>query len=207
MKKRNLTFAILLVAVMVTAAGVSQTYARYVTNLTGTAKADVAKWAVAFKNGDAAISNNFTLTLTDDDTNAHVADGKIAPDSELYGLINVDLAGTEVSTDIVVQLGEITGLPTGGTASADDFSIKLYNGNTEVTTKDSAGNPIIHVDLAGRAALTTTNNLTLKVVLTWTNNEAHNASDTVIGTTDQDITASLTLTAKQHVKSDAAITG
>ena len=51
MKKRNITFAILLLAVVCTAFGVSGTYARYITTDTGAGTAQVAKWAVAFKNG------------------------------------------------------------------------------------------------------------------------------------------------------------
>lgn len=106
MKKRNLTFAILLLAVVCTAFGVSGTYARYITQDSGTGTATVAKWAAAV-NGWDTTSGSKKLALTPI-SNPYVANDVIAPDSDAVGILNVNLTGTQVATDLMASLGTVT---------------------------------------------------------------------------------------------------
>lgn len=105
MKKRNITFAILLLAVVLTAVGVSGTYARYITTDSGTGTATVAKWS-AVVGGWGGTTTAQTLALEPVE-NPYVANNVIAPDSDAAGILTVDLTGTQVSTDLMASLGEV----------------------------------------------------------------------------------------------------
>ena len=61
MKKR--TLVVLVVLLLLLGVG-SFTYARYITSYNGTGTAEIAKWAVALKQGGAAVSETFDLDLT-----------------------------------------------------------------------------------------------------------------------------------------------
>ena len=199
MKKKNLIFAGLLLAVVLTAAGVSGTYARYTTTDEGTAKAKVAKWAVKFKDGSNELTDNFELTLDNED-NTYVVKEKIAPAASVYKDLVVDLTGTEVATDITAKLGDLTGV----TGDQSRFTLKLsevVNGQaTELTPVD--GVYTIKVGLnQGRTAIEKST-VTFRVELVWNNVDAQDENDTTMGEAAQDITAELELTAKQHIEAD-----
>ena len=106
MKKRNLTFAFLLLAVVCTAFGVSGTYARYITTDSGTGTATVAKWATTVTGWDTTTGSQI-LALAPI-SNPYVASDVIAPDTDVAGILTVDLTGTQVSTDLMVGFEEIT---------------------------------------------------------------------------------------------------
>ena len=77
MKKKKV-LAVLVALLLLVGAGV-YTYARYTFSRTGTGNVNVAKWAVALKQGGNAVDDNFTLDLTPS-ANNYVVNGKIAPD-------------------------------------------------------------------------------------------------------------------------------
>ena len=188
MKKRKV-LAVLVALLLVVGAGV-YTYARYTYSRTGSGDVDVATWAVALKQGGSEVSDNFTLGLTLSNNN-YVVNGKIAPDRSATATLEVDLTGTEVATDIEVDLGSVTGLPTGMTISgvtANDNAM-TQSGSVYSTT----------IDLnAGKTAIST-NTVTLVVTATWANNEANNANDTTFGEVGGSISIPVTVTAKQHI--------
>lgn len=200
MKKRNITFAVLLLAVVVTAAGVSGTYARYTTSDEGTAKANVAKWSAVFKDGSNELSDSFTLTLNQEN-NTYVVKEKIAPAASVYKDLVVDLTGTEVATDITAELGDLTGV----TGDKSRFTLKLsevVNGTPTELTPEADGTYIIKDSLnSGRTALEKTT-ITFRVELVWNNVDAQDENDTTMGEAAGEITAGLTLTAKQHIEAD-----
>lgn len=79
------------------------TLAKYVTEVAGTGTAVVAKWAVKAGDADGAstISN---FTLKDSSASSGVADGKIAPGTSGEIPIYMDLSGTEVATELKVEI-------------------------------------------------------------------------------------------------------
>lgn len=193
MKKRKV-LAVLVALLIVVGAGV-YTYARYITTKTGSGDVEVAKWTATVKQGGTAVSDDFDLTLTLSD-NDYVVNGKIAPNRSATATLVVDLTGTEVATDIEVDLGSVTGLPTGMTISGvtANGSAMTKTGNVYSTT----------VDLNAAKTAISSNTVTLVITATWDNaNDANNANDTGFGdgTNDADWTLEIPVivTAKQHI--------
>ena len=193
MKKRKV-LAVLVALLLVVGAGV-YTYARYITTKAGSGDVEVAKWTATVKQGGTAVTDDFTLGLTLSE-NAYVANGKIAPARSATATLVVDLTGTEVATDIEVDLGSVTGLPTGMTISGvtANGAAMTKTGNVYSTT----------VDLNAAKTAISSNTVTLVITATWDNaSDAYNANDTGFGdgTNDADWTLQIpvTVTAKQHI--------
>lgn len=128
MKKRNITFAILLIAVVLTAVGVSGTYARYITSDSAVGTTNIAKWSVEFEgDGRETTGDKRIIVPLALDTNTHVATGVIAPGSTATGTLKVDLSGTEVDADIYV---EVVGL------KIDGVSIDSYKNRFNISLLD-----------------------------------------------------------------------
>lgn len=181
--------AILVALLIVFGAGV-YTYARYTYSRTGNGEVEVATWAVALKQGGSEVSNNFNLNLTLS-ANNYVVNGKIAPNRSATATLVVDLTGTEVATDISVDLGSVTGLPTGMTISG-----VTANGNAMT---GSAGVYSTTIDLNGAKTAISTNTVTLVVTATWANSESNNTNDTTFGSSGGSITIPVSVTVKQHI--------
>ena len=71
--------AVLAILAVVSICFVSGTFARYVSNRSGSTVTEVAKWDIEFKNGTGADENNFTVTV-----------GKLSPDKDEYGKYDDD---------------------------------------------------------------------------------------------------------------------
>jgi len=192
--KKRKVLAVLVALLIVVGAGV-YTYARYITTKTGSDDVEVAKWTATVKQGGTAVSDNFDLTLTLSD-NDYVVNGKIAPNRSATATLVVDLTGTEVATDIEVDLGSVTGLPTGMTISGvtANGTAMTKSGNVYSAT----------IGLNGEKTAISSNTVELVVTATWDNaSDANNANDTGFGdgTNDADWTLQIpvTVTAKQHI--------
>lgn len=168
---------------------IAGTYARYTSSITGNAKVDVAKWAVAFKNGDATLANKFDLTFTVD-KNDNVVSNKIAPATTATATITVDLDGTEVAVKYAAEVTE-TDLATFFGDSASD--VKVTTTAKVNKTEDTTGK----IALPTGGFTSENGKVEITVKLTWTNNEAHNVSDTTVGTTAGTLTLPVTLTVSQ----------
>lgn len=199
-KKRSLIFATLLFAVILTANGVSGTYARYITEYEGTGKAEVAAWAVKITDGTDELTEDFELVL-DEENNTDVVVGKIAPGASVYKDVVVELEGTEVTTEILATLGEnIEGVE--GDDSRFHLNVSEVEGSTVTPLTATSGVYTIKKELgAGRTAFTSDDTVTLRVELVWDNVEASNEDDTTMGEAAGNIIADLTLTARQYIAS------
>lgn len=71
--------AVLAVLAVVSICFVSGTFARYVSNRSGSTVTEVAKWDIDFKNGTGAVTNNFTVKV-----------GKLSPDMSEHGTLDLD---------------------------------------------------------------------------------------------------------------------
>lgn len=106
MKKRNITFAILLIAVVLTAVGVSGTYARYITKDSAIGIANIAKWHAEI-SGEVDEEYETVVVPLEFVGNDFVAEDVIAPGSTASGTLEVDLSGSEVAADIYVKIGKV----------------------------------------------------------------------------------------------------
>ena len=184
---------ILVVAVLLLLIAVSYTtYAIYKTSVAGNANVTAAKWDVVFKNGATELENNYTVTLEGADcTNAHVAQGKIAPGATCTKTITLDASQAEVDVAYNVTVGTVTakkGEETVTTTGANAFTATLENANHETS------GTIAYSDATKTATLTLT--------VTWAGTEGADTVDPkdtdLSGAT---ITVPVTLTAKQVVGS------
>lgn len=213
MKKKSLIFGILLLGVVFTASQVSGTYARYITTDTAKGTATVAKWAVTMKAGDATMdadagaSTKEVLTLVPESSTDVVAD-KIAPSFTATGVMEINLTGTEVATDLEFTLGSITGLPASGNGSGSVITPAVKYAtvattdatvSTWTTLTKNGDKYILKLPLA---TVQSTPVIKLQVGILWDNaGDAHNADDTYNGINTSTITAEITATAKQHITS------
>ena len=190
--KKNRTLLVLVALLLLVGIG-TFTYARYITNKSGNATVNVAKWSAVLTDGTNELSNNFTLTLQPTSSDL-VAAGKIAPGSTATGTLVVNLTGTEVASDVIVTAGTITGAPTGATLTIKEA------GDASATTL-SSGTSLTKNLTAAQAA---TGVLTYTITVEWPNNEANNESDTTIGeAASSAITVPLTVVAKQRISTDS----
>lgn len=207
MKKRNITFAILILAVVLTACGVSGTYARYITTDKGTGTATVAQWEVVidgFEDDEDDLTGFKTITLSTV-ANEYVQSGFIAPDSDMAGDITVSLDGSQVAADIYASIENVYLNGTALTeAQKEHFTAKILYNDAEI----EAGAPVF-VPLNKVATP-----VELQVLLHWNHSDDEtgwNAFDTDLGELidDEDnpvIKADIKLTVQQHVKSDDVVT-
>lgn len=169
---------------------IAGTYARYTSSITGNAKVDVAKWAVAFKNGQTKLENNFDLTFTVD-KNDNVVSNKIAPETTATAKITVDLTGTEVAVAYNAKVTD-TSLTNFFGASKDDVTVTTtakVNGTEDTTGK---------IALPEGGFTSENGQVEITVKLTWKNNDDHNESDTTAGTTAGTLTLPVELTVSQY---------
>ena len=107
MKKNNRVLRIGLLALvltLVTASLVSGTFAKYVTTVSGTGTVQVAKWAVALKEGETEQTADFDIDLRNtavgigdvDQTGLNEEAVRIAPGTSGSFSLTYDTIGTEV---------------------------------------------------------------------------------------------------------------
>lgn len=124
MKKSKTSNFVVLVALLtiVTLILVAGTYAKYTAGANTSGTAMVAKWNVAIKNGDAAMTDTVKVKLTDTSLNGKVKDDHIAPGTDGAFGFSIDATGSEVAVDYVIEISNLTGAP-------DNFFIEDPDGN------------------------------------------------------------------------------
>ncbi len=172
---------------------VGGTYARYVSTFDGTGSVDIAKWAVALKNGGEAVDEKeFELTLKAVD-NEHVVTGKIAPSVTATGEVEVELNGTEVSVDVISSISETAvkdALTQLGVVNTDNNDISVAvtvakdEGATnikEITGNGSEATPYLVALNSNANGFGETDKIKVTVTVTWTNTDANSTTHTEIG--------------------------
>lgn len=142
---------------MMTASLMGGTLAKYTTEVTGTGEAIVAKWAV--KAGDKENASSFAnFTLSDTVNVVGVNKGKIAPGTSGKIPVYVDLSGTEVATQVSVEImvADPSKLPSnfviedmnGTPIKFDDKTYKqVYTIDKTLTDLQAADGGKIHCDI------------------------------------------------------------
>lgn len=202
MKKRSITFALLLLAVVLTGYGVSGTYARYATNDTGTGTAQVAKWNVTV-NGFEGSAGSKTINLVPESSD-YVASNKIAPSLTAYGELEFVMTGTEVATDIEFTVGNITGFSGAGADSSVSLKVEYQEEDSDQwnTILANDGKYLISRSLT-QVQSPDTDTVKVRVGVYWDNaSNAHNIADTYNGEHVTQLTATITANAKQHIAAD-----
>ncbi len=204
--KKKTVISVMVVAMLfaVSLFFVGGTYARYAGEFTGDASVNVAKWAVKVNEQE---ETNLDLTF-EVASNKNVVANKIAPSLKAVAPVTVDLNGTEVAVDLVVEKGDqfdekIKEL--GFTKGQLKFSVKQSPDNvshtTGITGDGSTTQPFV-IPLQGepKSAFTEENgSVKVEVTLEWENNDENNAEDTTVGKTKNAIILPVKLSVKQHI--------
>lgn len=102
---RKFRILLVFIALSLSLCIMSNTYSRYVASATGDLEVAVAKWQILLNNNDITNNTSSTITLTPVvETNANVADNKIAPSSKGYFDIVVNPTNVDVSFDYSIGL-------------------------------------------------------------------------------------------------------
>ena len=91
------------VLTLVTSSLVGGTFAKYATYMDATAKATVAKWGVAFKDGEDVISDSTEIKLL-----GSGQDGKILPGDDKSFTIKIAGSGSDVGFDYTIKIAPAT---------------------------------------------------------------------------------------------------
>lgn len=183
------------VLTLVTASLVGGTFAKYTTTATGTGTATVAKWAIAMKQNDTAISNNtFTFDLANTNMNAATASGKIGPESQGAIKMTIDGTGSEVGYAYDITF-DTSGLGTVPVKFYSDAEMK-----TPLTYTDNKATMTGNVE---QAAVDTAKDVT--VYWKW-DPDSTDAADTTLGESATAVTGTVavTMTANQLIKTTPA---
>lgn len=194
---RKMTIVILAIFLLIAIIG--GTYARYTSSASGTASAQVAKWAVKINNIDIVTNDTFAVNFQNVENN-NVVKGKIAPSSKLYADFEIDPTGSEVAVDYSFALGAITA--TSGEVPADLRVSKVctISGDTETELTSANDTYVGTINLESQNnALTEASKVKVRVYIEWTDSEANNSSHTSVGNVAPTLTMQVTGTAKQHV--------
>ncbi len=193
MKKSTVTIVIaLLIILTVCLYFISGTYARYADSRSGNATVSVAKWSVSITDGTDPLNSDFTLPFTVEE-NENVVANKIAPETTAKANIELDLTGTEVAVDFEATISE-ENLATVFGDSADDVEV-----TTSITGAATSGTTTTIPLKDGQAFTAENGKINIEITLTWTNNDAHNTSDTQVGVTGGTLELPVELTLKQHI--------
>jgi hypothetical protein len=191
MKKRF--WLIFLLSLTILAITLSSTYALLETNGHAEVTEDVGKWVIKLNGTDISqgVASDFTINNFIYTDNSNVADNVIAPGRNGYFDITVDPTGTDVAVryDITISL-------TAGTYPDNiSFSIEdLTNGNAIKTSPDTYSGVITLDDIKSSKTIT------IRVNITWTDNENYDVSDATLGTNkDSKISIPVTVDVKQYL--------
>ncbi len=205
MQKKTVISVIVIAMILVIALYfITDTYARYIEKFSGTSTASVAQWKV---NGTQIQSATFTV-----EKNENVVASKIAPATKATASAELDLTGTEVSVDVIVE-GAGTGefdskvQELGLNPSQMTFTVTKADGSTieGITGSGTKDAPFV-IKLQEGAALS--GKLVLDLTIEWKDlgtewdaTEANNVKDTTVGRAGEPKTFELPLTVivQQHI--------
>lgn len=126
---KNKKFAIILLILFVF---VASSYAIYKVGASVSANLSTAKWSVKVKDKELKTPDVVNLNFTKDDIvwepNSKVKTGTVAPGSKGSITFNVDATGTEVSTDVLVEITKTSNNP--------NISVKTDNRYTFIGVND-----------------------------------------------------------------------
>lgn len=184
------TLLVLLLFLLITV--IASTYTRYETIVTPSGTVQAAKWAVAIKSGDTAITSTQPISFTVQ-SNSNVVSGKTAPAVTAVAEIELDLTGTEVAVDFDAVIDQSALASFGSSGNKLSLDVKVNGASyTSGTTQT--------INLVGDSAFTSSNGKrTVTLTLTWANDDNNNTNDTATGIAAPTLTIPVTLTAKQHI--------
>ena len=171
---------------------ISQTYAKYVTSLSGNASMTISRWNILINN--SSVKNNADLTSVITPVfsgNSNIADNILAPTATGYFDLNLDFSATDVSFDyaITISANENNSVP--------DFIATEYKIDTAIPVAFDSGEPAtIEGHVSYDAAPERVTSHLIRVFITWDDSSSatmDNEADTLV-TFDEENLALLDVT-------------
>lgn len=196
-KVKNIILFLVIIAFLIAIIG--GTYSRYVSTGTANTSAGIAKWSI--KVGEADISSEtFEISAVDSTVNGNVKQGTIAPGKDLVATLEVNPAGTEVAIDYNLSIGELQ--------LGENFNNNSIIGITKVTATVEGEDPINLAKTNGNYVffesledVLLNKKVTFNAYIGWEEQgtTAGDTADTANVAQLTEITAPITITAKQHI--------
>lgn len=197
--KKTIIFALIIVCLVAIVGG---TYSRYTSTGTANVNADIAKWSIKLDTDDISttpVTKDVDLTF---DANDYVANDRIAPGRNASFQIVLDPTDSEVAIDYTLHVDSlnITGITNTNSKIAITSATYTIGEGTEAVeetaTLTSGTDLVIPESLADVEA---DKAVTVKVTLSWDNDETLNAADTANGVAAGTVKIPVTVTASQHI--------
>lgn len=175
------------VLTLVTSSLVGGTFAKYTSSTAGTGTAQVAKWAIAFKEGDTTVGDTFSFDLKNTNSEVVTTDDKLAPGSEGEIKFVINGTGSEVGYTYSAE-ADVSGL--------NGVPIKFYSDSARTTELTPTNDKIafastdVTLDKVG-------DDQTIDIFWAWST--LTDKADTTQGTTGTTGTIKLAVTAEQLV--------
>lgn len=200
-KHKFIIFGLAVVLVILCGSLGAMTWARYATTVSGTASTQVAKWAVAIKQGSTEISGSDAQIPLTVNCNEHtqVYPGKIAPGCTASGNVQIDFTGTEVSTEVSVAFT----LPSTLAARNAEVTATIDGGNQQnAMSCTTSGNVTTCSGFLSLAEVQSTPIVTVTPTVNWDDHGSYDASedneiDTADGIAAGEFNVGVTVSAKQ----------
>ena len=196
-KVKNMILFVVVIAFLIAIIG--QTYSRYVSRGNVNTSSQVAKWNIKV-NGEDIASQTFELTAVDSEPNENVKEGALAPGKELVASLEVNPAGSEVAVAYSLGIGDLVL----GNNFDTDSSIEV----TKVVATVDGGSPFevaldnnVYTYFESLEDVLANKKVTFNVYVGWVNQDTDegDAADTANVANLTQITAPITITAKQHM--------
>ncbi len=193
MNKKSV-ISVMVVAMLLTVSlyFVGGTYARYIDKFEGTASAKIAKWSVKLNESESKDASTVLTGLEWIlDPNQYVAEGVIAPDSSMSAEVKLDLAGTQVAVDV---FGSVNTEGLTDIIGTSNITVKMTVDGKDVNAAAQTEPTIAVGAIEGSH--------TVKITVSWENDEAQNANDTNLGKTVTKLDLPVSLTVQQHIAAE-----
>ncbi|HPF18187.1 MAG TPA: hypothetical protein PLY08_01230 [Bacillota bacterium] len=168
---------LVLVLTLITTSLVAGTYAKYVTEVSGSDTVTVAKWSAVVDESTTAGAITFDLFDTSADTG--VVDGLIAPGTEGSFALNYNTTGTQVAHNLLISMDVAAAIET-----VDNFAFYSDASHTAELVASGGAIQLLNADFAAG----TTTDGAINVYWAWPFENApggtlNDAADTVDGVT------------------------
>lgn len=197
--KRLIYIAAIVLLITIGEGSTGETYSRYTAGSFGSGDVEIARWAVALKDGSSELENQFDVAFTSTSNNAgNAAPDRLAPGTSGKASLILDLTGTEVSVDYNI------------TVDTKVLSSQIGSSNIILTMSNGKGRSINFgkdtcIRLPGNQEKFTDENgiITFYFDLTWDNaSDSRDSSDTDIGLKSEYLTLPVSIKIKQHIEDD-----
>ena len=200
-RKTTIKWSIVILILFALVVILGGTFSRYSDTANGTAEIDFAKWSVKI-NGtqmNAISSGELPITLSYVSSD-YVSENKLAPGGSANFTLEIDPTGSEVAVDYEIQIGAVSGLSNNGSEiKLSSATYKIGSGAEQNATISSGSGTISFTE--GLADVEAGKKVTVVGTIIWDNdNDSNNAADTENGRNDPTPTATVEITAKQHIQ-------